>query len=220
MINGGRADAQGNTALWNAIAARHHKTFNILYHFAHVSAPHAGGDLLCLATRRDDLDTLRELLKHGMDVDAEDHDGATALRVALSEGRADAARFLIMNGASVDKATLHDAGGGAALLPAEMRELLQRRELGHQITIHDRPKAVVRDGGSSGNGRHGRSLGTTKPDSLRVSIYKGHPFLRNHSSEAGKLINLPVTMQEFKGAIGKRRSGTIHFCCDNVVIVV
>jgi potassium channel len=171
-----------------------------------VSAPHAGGDLLCLATRRDDLGTLRELLKHGLDVDAEDHDGATALRVALSEGRADAARFLIMNGASVDKASLDDAGGGAALSPAEMREL------GHQITIPDAPKAVVRDGGSLGNGRQGRSLGTTKPDSLRVSIYKGHPFVRNHSSEAGKLINLPVPMQEFNAVIGKRQTGTIHFC--------
>ena len=52
----GRADAQGNTALWNAIAARHHKIFNILYHFAHVSTPHAGGDLLCLAARRGDVE--------------------------------------------------------------------------------------------------------------------------------------------------------------------
>ncbi|GJN14480.1 hypothetical protein PR202_gb01315 [Eleusine coracana subsp. coracana] len=202
-------DAQGNTALWNAIAARHHKTFNILYHFARASAPHAGGDLLCRAARRGDVDTLRELLKHGLDVDAEDHDGATPLRAALDEGRADAARFLIMNGASVDKASL-DAGEGSCgpLSPDEVLELLRKREIGHQITIRDDAPApavavAARDGGSSGKGRQG-----TKPDgarwSLRVSIYKGHPFLRNQFSETGKLINLPGTMQDFKAVIGEK----------------
>ncbi|EMS50502.1 Potassium channel AKT2/3 [Triticum urartu] len=47
--------------------------------------------------------------------------------------------------------------------------------------------------------------GSTRPDSThwpRVSIYKGHPFVRNHSSEAGKLINLPATMEGFKTIIG------------------
>ncbi|GJM88664.1 hypothetical protein PR202_ga04753 [Eleusine coracana subsp. coracana] len=167
---------------------------------------------------RGDVDTLRELLKHGLDVDAEDHDGATPLRAALAEGHADAAGFLIMNGASVDKPSL-DAGEGSCgpLSPDEVRELLRKREVGHQITIlDDAPPAaaVVRDGGSSGKGRQG-----TKPDgarwSLRVSIYKGHPFLRNHNSEAGKLINLPGTMQEFKAVIGEK----LKVDAENAVIV-
>jgi hypothetical protein len=204
-------DAQGNTAMWNAIAAGHHKIFNILYQFARASNPHAGGDVLCLAARRGDLDALRELLKLGLDVDSEDHDGATALRVAMAEGHADAARFLIMNGASVDKANLDDGGSGSGaarltMSPAELRELLQKRELGHSITIVDSP-AVVPDGGSSGHSRPGR-LQSTSSDSQRsprVSIYKGHPFLRNRSSEAGKLINLSGTMEEFRAIVGRRR---------------
>jgi hypothetical protein len=204
-------DAQGNTAMWNAIAAGHHKIFNILYQFARASNPHAGGDVLCLAARRGDLDALRELLKLGLDVDSEDHDGATALRVAMAEGHADAARFLIMNGASVDKANLDDGGSGSGaarltMSPAELRELLQKRELGHSITIVDSP-AVVPDGGSSGHSRPGR-LQSTSSDSQRsprVSIYKGHPFLRNRSSEAGKLINLPGNMEEFRTIVGRRR---------------
>ena len=204
-------DAQGNTAMWNAIAAGHHKIFNILYHFARASNPHAGGDVLCLAARRGDLDALRELLKLGLDEDSEDHDGATALHVAMAEGHADAARFLIMNGASVDKASLDDdgSGSGAARLtmsPTELRELLRKRELGHSITIVDSP-AVVPDGGSSGHSRPGR-LQSTRSDNQRwprVSIYQGHPFLRNRSSEAGKLINLPGTMEEFKAIVGRRR---------------
>ncbi|XP_002441141.1 potassium channel AKT2 [Sorghum bicolor] len=203
-------DAQGNTAMWNAIAAGHHKIFNILYHFARASNPHAGGDVLCFAARRGDLGALRELLKLGLDVDSEDHDGATALRVAMAEGHADAARFLIMNGASVDKASLDDdgSGSGAARLtmsPTELRELLQKRELGHSITIVDSP-AVIPDGGSSGHSRPGRLQGTSSDNQCwpRVSVYKGHPFLRNRSSEAGKLINLPGTLEEFKAIVGEK----------------
>jgi potassium channel len=210
-------DAQGNTAMWNAIAAGHHKIFNILYHSARASNPHAGGDVMCLATRRGDLDALRELLKLGLDVDSEDHDGATALRVAMAEGHADAARFLITNGASVDKASLDDdgSGSGAARLtmsPTELHELLQKRELVHSITITDSPP-VVPDGGSSGHSRPGRlqSTGSDNTRWPRVSIYRGHPFLRNRSSEAGKLINLPATMEEFIAVVGRSRKHTTSF---------
>ncbi|KQK06109.1 potassium channel AKT2 [Brachypodium distachyon] len=216
-------DAQGNTALWQAIAARHHKVFSVLYSVARATCPHAGGDLLCLAARRGDVDTLAELLKHGLDVDAAGHDGATALRVALSSssqgGRraADVARFLVMNGASVDKARVHEDDGATrptTVLPLEeLRELEKRREVVHPITIYDSPAAdvVARvvGGGSnpSGDGRQGRFSSTRSSDSghwPRVSVYRGHPFVRNHGSEAGKLINLPSTMAELKAVIEKK----------------
>lgn len=206
------ADAQGNTALWNAIAARHHKIFNILYHFARVSSPHhAAGDLLCLAARRGDLDTLRELLKHGLAVDSEDRDGATALRVALAEGHADVARLLVLNGASVDRAASHNEQQAAAAVSVdELRELMKTRELAHPVTIVvDSPSpaaaAVIREVGSSGDSRNGRRQSARSDGAHwpRVSIYRGHPFVRNRSSEAGKLINLPSTMEEFRIIIGK-----------------
>ncbi|PUZ65873.1 hypothetical protein GQ55_3G260500 [Panicum hallii var. hallii] len=206
-------DAQGNTALWHAVASGHHRIFNILYNFARVSSPRAGGDVLCLAARRNDVGALRELLRLGLDVDSEDHDGATALRVAMAEGHADAARFLIMNGASVDKAGL-DGGGGSGpggarltMSPGELRELLRKRELGHQITIIDPPAAVpVPGGSSSGHSREGRfpSASTDSARLPRVSIYKGHPFARTQSSEAGKLINLPATMEELRAIIREK----------------
>nr|BAJ86681.1 predicted protein [Hordeum vulgare subsp. vulgare] len=205
-------DAQGNTALWQAIAARHHKVFSNLYHAARATNPRAGGDLLCLAARRGDLDTLRELLKHGLDVDSEGHDGATALRVALSEGQADVARFLVMNGASVDKAGLDDDGSApqqTTLPAAELRELVKRREVGHPITIYDydSPPAVCSSSGELRQGRFPIPGSARSSDSAhwpRVSIYKGHPFVRTHSSEAGKLVNLPATMEELKTVIGEK----------------
>ncbi|CAN6350930.1 unnamed protein product [Urochloa humidicola] len=206
-------DSQGNTALWHAVAAGHTKIFNILYHFARASSPHAAGDVLCHAARRGDVAALRELLRLGLDVDAEDHDGATALRAAMAGGHADAAGFLVMNGASVDKAAAGlddgDGSGGArlAVSPGEMRELMRKRELGHSITILDSPAVAPCGGGggaaAAGHGRQGSRFqsGTSWP---RVSIYKGHPFLRNQSSEAGKLINLPATMEEFKAVIREK----------------
>ncbi|KAG0481095.1 hypothetical protein HPP92_011953 [Vanilla planifolia] len=38
----------------------------------------------------------------------------------------------------------------------------------------------------------------------RASVYRGHPLLRNTSSEAGKLIRLPNTMEQLKHLIGKK----------------
>uniref|UniRef100_A0A0E0DRQ8 Potassium channel n=1 Tax=Oryza meridionalis TaxID=40149 RepID=A0A0E0DRQ8_9ORYZ len=204
-------DAQGNTALWNAIATRHHKIFNILYHFARVSSPHhAAGDLLCLAARRGDLDTLRELLKHGLAVDSEDRDGATALRVALAEGHADVARLLVLNGASVDRAANHNEQQTAAVSVDELRELMKTRELAHPVTIVDSPSpaaaAVIREVGSPGDSRNGRRQSARSDGAHwpRVSIYRGHPFVRNRSSEAGKLINLPGTMEEFRTIVEEK----------------
>nr|CAB3461391.1 unnamed protein product [Digitaria exilis] len=212
-------DAQGNTALWHAAASGHHKIFNILYHFARASNPRAAGDVLCLAARRGDAALLRKLLRLGLDVDSEDHDGATALRVAMAEGHADAARFLILNGASLDKAGLADDGSGSgsgearlAMSPGELRELLRKRELGHQIIIldDDAPTVVppvIAGGSSAGNSRQGGRLQSSSSDNARwprVSIHKGHPLVRNRSSEAGKLINLPGTMGEFRAIIREK----------------
>jgi hypothetical protein len=89
-------------------------------------------------------------------------------------------------------------------LVAELRELMKRREVGHPITIYDSPVETVTVIGSSGDLGQ-RKLPSKRSDSAhwpRVSIYRGHPFVRNHSSEAGKLINLPPTMEEFKTIIG------------------
>ncbi|KAL2477546.1 Potassium channel AKT2/3 [Forsythia ovata] len=48
-------DMNGNTALWDAIATKHHSIFTILYHWASISDSYIAGDLLCMAARRNDL---------------------------------------------------------------------------------------------------------------------------------------------------------------------
>jgi hypothetical protein len=86
---------------------------------------------------------------------------------------------------------------------AELRELVNKREVGHPITIYDSPVALAAVSSSGDLGQ--RKSPSKRSDTAhwpRVSIYRGHPFVRNHSSEAGKLINLPATMEEFKTIIG------------------
>ena len=94
------ADSEGNTPLWYAIKAKHHKIFNILYQCACFSNPAAGGDLLCLAAKRNDLPAMKKLLKHGLSVDLKDHEGFTALERALEENNVEMESFLVSNGAN------------------------------------------------------------------------------------------------------------------------
>ena len=76
------ADINGNTALWDAVSAKHSSIFWILYHCASLSDPYTAGDLLCTAAKRNDL-TVMELLKQGLNIDPKNHQGLTAKQIAL-----------------------------------------------------------------------------------------------------------------------------------------
>ncbi|CAK9188159.1 unnamed protein product, partial [Ilex paraguariensis] len=77
-----QADVDGNTAMWDAIAAKYHSIFRMLYHYASISDPYTAGDLLCTAAKRNDLKVMKELLKHGVHVHMKDHQG---LRLSKSQ---------------------------------------------------------------------------------------------------------------------------------------
>ncbi|KAJ6803269.1 potassium channel AKT2 isoform X1 [Iris pallida] len=167
-------DVDGNTPLWLAIATKRHKIFNLLYHCACLSNPSTGGDLLCLAARRNDVSTMMELLRSGIYIDSEDSEGSTSLQVALSEGNEDIVRFLIMNGADM--------------------EMVQKREIGCPASTLESLKVP----------RQKKTFDRRVAISPRVSVYRGHPSTRNACSEYGKVISLPATMDELKSIIGEK----------------
>ncbi|KAJ0961394.1 hypothetical protein J5N97_000430 [Dioscorea zingiberensis] len=196
-------DEDGNTPLWLAITAKHHKIFNILYHCASVTNPHTSGNLLCLAAKRNDICTMKELLKHGLDIDSENNEGSTALQVAIDENNIEMVKFLIMNGANVDKARQGGRCTADYMSHEEFEEMVREREVGHPITMPEYP----------GRYQHAKVVNEDKVNMLkwekrefhlRVSVYKGHPLLRNTCSEAGKLINLPNTMEELKNIVAEK----------------
>ncbi|CAL9192900.1 potassium channel AKT2 [Musa acuminata AAA Group] len=194
-------DMDGNTPLWDAIAAKHHKIFNLLHQCACISNPNTSGDLLCLAAKRNELSTMKELLKHGLNIDSENHEGLTALQIALAENYEDMVAFLVLNGASIEKANLNGRGA-RKIRNGVLKEMDQQRDAGCVNTLPE------------SNGQFTQTLVLEKQENSfkletngyppRISVYKGHPLLRNNCSGSGKLMCLPSTMEELKTIIGNK----------------
>ncbi|GLT30541.1 hypothetical protein SLA2020_053350 [Shorea laevis] len=188
-------DRNGNTALWDAVSSKHHSIFRILYHCAAISDPFTAGDLLCTAAKRNNIEVMKELLKHGLNVDAEDRHGLTALQIAMAGNHVDMVSLLVMNGADIASVSSH------RLSSMDLNEMVQNREIGHRITILDTnlnevSKRLEKEHEGKCNGN----------DHLRVSIYKGHPLVRKETCcrESGRLVKLPNSLEELKRIAGEK----------------
>ncbi|KAJ9538244.1 hypothetical protein OSB04_030977 [Centaurea solstitialis] len=190
-------DVNGNTALWDAIASNHHSIFRILYHWASISDPFTAGELLCAAAKRSDLTVMKGLLKHGLLVDSKDHHGSTAIQIAVSENDMEMVKLLVLNGANVNDHTIKNK-----IPPENLKDLVAKREVGHQITVPDQDP-VSETSPKVEEGILGRSQGQFVG---RVSIYKGLPMVRRkiNCTEAGKLIKLPNSLVELKIIAGEK----------------
>ncbi|KAB2091674.1 hypothetical protein ES319_A03G208200v1 [Gossypium barbadense] len=192
-------DMNGNTALWNAISSKNHSIFRVLYNCAAVSDPFTAGDLLCLAAQRNDQTVMKELLKHGLPVDAKNRHGLTALQIAMKEKHEDMVNLLVMNGADVINTNTYEFSSEA------LNEMLEKREIGHRINVPDTTssEALLKklEGDTVGKLDKSRTL-----DHSRVSIYKGHPLMRKESCsiEPGKLISLPDSLEDLRNIAGKK----------------
>nr|DAD24397.1 TPA_asm: hypothetical protein HUJ06_025861 [Nelumbo nucifera] len=186
-------DVDGNTPLWDAVAANHHSIFRILYHFSSISDPYTDGDLLCTAARRNDLQTMNKLLKHGLNVNSKNRDGVAALQIAVDGDYVDMVNLLVTNGAKAYQANQN----------GHSDEMMQKPEGGYRITgseailPHD---ALVGRFRKMQEGKESRERRSNGGNCLRVNIYKGHPTVRRYSfgRDAGRLIKLPNSMEELK----------------------
>ncbi|KAL6010652.1 hypothetical protein ACLOJK_001089 [Asimina triloba] len=204
LISQLNADLNGDTPLWDAISAKHHSIFGLLYYNALVSNPNVSGDLLCLAAKRNDLSTLKELLRHGLEIDSMNIQGLTALKIAMAENHTDMVNFLVMNGASIDNIdakTIHEMENGGQFSLEVLEKIVQKREVGHRITVMETPaetlKVSMKQEQACNNVRTGGLC-------TRVSIYRGHPLLRDPCTEAGKLIRLPNSIKDLKKMAGEK----------------
>lgn len=195
-------DINGNTALWDAVSAKHNSIFWILYHCASLSDPYTSGDLLCTAAKRNDLTAMKELLKQGLNIDSKNRQGLTAIQIAMAEDHTDMVKLLVMNGADVIHANTYEFSSET------LNEMLQSREMGHRIMVPDTlptdHETLLRDqGGEKEFNTNGGFKGTNVP---RVSIYRGHPLQRKESccTEAGRLIRLPNSLMELKVIAGEK----------------
>ncbi|KAL3729577.1 hypothetical protein ACJRO7_026669 [Eucalyptus globulus] len=204
-------DRNGNNALWHAISSKQHSIFRVLYSCAASSDPCTAGDLLCTAAKRNDLEVMKELLNYGLNIDSMNHQGFTALQIAMAENHEDMVNLLVMNGANVANSNLPD------FPPEALSEMLSRRETGHRIAVSD--GATLQDMPMRMHEVE-RELTQEKSDMAicaRVSIYRGHPVARreNRCAEAGRLIRLPASIEDLKSIAGKK----FGFDATNTIIV-
>ncbi|XP_030476838.1 potassium channel AKT2/3 isoform X1 [Syzygium oleosum] len=204
-------DRNGNNALWHAILSKQHSIFRVLYNCAASSDPCTAGDLLCTAAKRNDLEVMKELLNHGLNIDSKNHQGFSALQIAMAENHKDMVNLLMMNGANVHNSNMPN------FPPEALSEMLRRRETGHRIAVPD--SATLQEMPMR---MHDVQRGPTREISdgaicARVSIYRGHPVARreNRCTKAGRLIRLPGSIEDLKSIAGKK----FGFDATNTIIV-
>ncbi|KAK1374275.1 Potassium channel [Heracleum sosnowskyi] len=176
-------DVEGNTAMWDAIAAKHHSIFRILYHWASISDP-------CTA-------------------DSKDRHGLTPIQIAMEENHSEMVELLVMNGADINTEDFHKSSLNF-LSSLNLDEMLQKREVGHRINMLDSgvDNEIVEKSKGEDTPEEFKKEKPSKGStcSIRVSIYRGHPVKRreNCCTEAGRLIPLPVSLEELKSTAGKK----------------
>lgn len=142
---------------------------------------------------------MKDLLGHGLNIDAENGEGLTALQISMAEDHDDMVRFLIMNGAKIEKVNTEE-WERKKIVHKGIEEMVQKREIGYPIAILKSPNInqtkVVEEQG------HMFKWDSRAGVYPRASVYRGHPLLRKPHSEAGKLIRLPNTTEELKKIIG------------------
>ncbi|XP_078434504.1 potassium transport 2/3 isoform X2 [Wolffia australiana] len=182
-------DADGNTALWLAMKAKHHTVFNLLYQCMAVSNPTAGGDLLCLSVKRNDPSAIKELLTHGLSVDLMDREGFTALERALEENNVEMVALLTSNGATEMKRI---PSGTMAITRTAFEEMTEEGR------IFD----TVEGGSQTGRRNVSQTWDSSCGVAPRVTIFKGHPLLGGSPWKSGILVKLPSSFEELKEAMG------------------
>ncbi|KAL5715313.1 RAC-beta serine/threonine-protein kinase [Ranunculus cassubicifolius] len=185
-------DKDGRSPLWEAISTKHHSIFRILYHCAAISNPYVAGDLLCQAAKRNDLSVMKELLKHGLNVDSKNQQQLTALQISTAENHVEMVKLLVKNGANIEQLSQTSFSSDI------FNKILQEREVSHRITVHENPV----------NGSQGVLYRRKKEEFKypRVSIYRGHPVVRTKTgcNEAGRLIRLPNSMEQLRVIAGEK----------------
>lgn len=97
-------DSEGNVPLWEAMLGGHETVIKLLLDSG--ANLHFGdsGQFACTAAEQNNLNLLKEIIRYGGDVTCSKMDGTTtALHVAVCEGNIEIVKFLLDQGADIDK---------------------------------------------------------------------------------------------------------------------
>lgn len=105
--SGAFADSEGNVPLWEAMLGRHEPVIRLLRDNGAKITSGDVGQFACTAAERNDLKLLQNIVKLGGDVTRPKINGSTALHVAVCEGNIEMVKFLLGQGADIDKVDEH-----------------------------------------------------------------------------------------------------------------
>ncbi|CAI8610248.1 unnamed protein product [Vicia faba] len=97
-------DSDGNVALWEAIVGGHETVKKVLVQNGATLRSGDVGQYACTAAEQNNLNLLQDIVRYGGDVSLPSNNvGTTALHVAVSEDNVEIVKFLLENGANIDK---------------------------------------------------------------------------------------------------------------------
>ncbi|KAB2071963.1 hypothetical protein ES319_A08G258700v1 [Gossypium barbadense] len=100
-------DSEGIVPLWEALLGGHNKVAKLLKeNGANINAGDVG-HYACTAAEQNNLTLLKQIIYYGGDVTCPSHNGHTALHAAVCEGNIEIVKFLVEQGADINKPDVH-----------------------------------------------------------------------------------------------------------------
>ncbi|CAA0838553.1 Potassium channel AKT1 [Striga hermonthica] len=96
-------DLEGNVPLWDAILGKHEAVIEVLVDNGATLSSGDVGQFACFATEENNIELLKEIVRFGGNIALPNSAGTTALHKAVAEDKVEIVRFLMENGADVDK---------------------------------------------------------------------------------------------------------------------
>ncbi|WCJ29707.1 Potassium channel AKT1 [Euphorbia peplus] len=100
-------DSDGNVPLWEAMLGGHEAVAKVLIENRATITSGDVGHFACSAAEQNNLKLLQEIVQYGGDVTGPRMSGTTALHVAVCEDNTEIVRFLLDQGADIDKPDVH-----------------------------------------------------------------------------------------------------------------
>ncbi|KAF8400701.1 hypothetical protein HHK36_014001 [Tetracentron sinense] len=100
-------DSEGNVPLWEAILGRHETVIKLLLDSGANIFSGDVGQYACTAAEQNSLDLLKDIVRYGGDVTLSKRNGSTALHAAVCEGNTEVVKFLLDQGAEIDKSDMN-----------------------------------------------------------------------------------------------------------------
>ncbi|PSS17781.1 Potassium channel like [Actinidia chinensis var. chinensis] len=152
-----RKDSEGNVPLWDAIVGGHESVIKLLINNGAKISSGDVGQFACFAVEQNNVDLLKDIVRYGGDITLLNSLGTTALHTAISEENTEMVKFLVNQGADIDKPDVH---GWSPRALADYQG-------------HEEIKALFHTMKETG----------MKPNAVMVPVTRGVPYLKMHRSE-------------------------------------